>query len=250
MGLVTGPDALLRLVRAQPEEQAPISRILGGDDFSFWKRKCCGTIFIDLEQRMPIDILPGREADTLEKWLKAHEGVEIMSRDRGGAYAEGARKGAPQAQQVADRWHLFANLSDTMQGFFLQRQDLLKSLVQKTPTDASLEISALESVPWHTGSTERMEAKSQQFHQERVERSHHIQDLATKKIDVATIALQLGLSRQTVSTSLQMKQPPARTRIGRKRDVLIGPSKDYLICRWNEGCRSAQHMHREIAEQG
>ncbi len=84
MGLVTSPDTLLRLIRTQPEEQAPTPRVLGVDDFSFCRRKTYGTILIDLEQRVPIDILPDREAATLEKWLKEHEGVEIISRDRGG----------------------------------------------------------------------------------------------------------------------------------------------------------------------
>ncbi len=101
MGLSASPDTLLRLIRAQPEEQVPTPRILGVDDFSFCKRKSYGTILIDLERRVPIDLLPDREAVTLETWLKAHEGVEIISRDRGGPYAEGARKGAPEAQQIA-----------------------------------------------------------------------------------------------------------------------------------------------------
>jgi transposase len=137
-----------------------------------------------------------------------------------------------------------------MQGFFLGKQDLLKTLVKPLPEEASAGVWQLESVPWHTGMTERMEEKSLKLHQERVERYHSIHGLAAKKIDVATIARQLGLSRQTVYTYLQMKQPPARTRIYRKRDSLIGPYKDYLIRRWNEGCRSAQQMYREIAEQG
>jgi transposase len=98
MSLVTSPDTLLRLIRSQPEEQIPTPRVLGVDDFSFCKRKTYGTILLDLERRIPIDLLPDREAATLEKWLKEHAGVEIISRDRGGPYAEGARLGAPEAR--------------------------------------------------------------------------------------------------------------------------------------------------------
>ncbi|HEX4205774.1 MAG TPA: ISL3 family transposase [Ktedonobacteraceae bacterium] len=250
MGLATSPDTLLRLIHAQTEQPAPTLRVLGVDDFSFCKRKTYGTILIDLERRVPIDLLPDREAETLKKWLQAHPGVEIVSRDRGGAYSDGARQGAPQAQQVADRWHLLSNLSDTMQDFFLGKQDLLKSLVEQVAGDVSKDAVQPEAVPWHTGLTERMEEKSQKLHQERVERYHQVHDLAAKKIDVANIARQLGLSRQTVYTYLQMKQPPARTRIYRQRDTLLSPYKDYLIRRWNEGCRSAQQMYREITEQG
>src|SRR5215469_2706810 len=131
MGVSVTPEKLLRLIRAQPEEHAPTPRVLGVDDFSFCKRKSYGTILIDLEQRIPIDILPDREAATLEKWLKEHEGVEIISRDRGGPYAEGATRGAPDAQQVADRWQGLSNLSETLKPFFARKQAQLKALVQQ-----------------------------------------------------------------------------------------------------------------------
>lgn len=126
MGLEASPETLLRLVRKAEECQVPTPRVLGVDDFSFCRRRSYGAILIDLEQRMPIDLLPDREAETFKKWLLAHPGVEIISRDRGGAFAEGARQGAPKARQIADRWHLLSNLSDAMQGFFLAKQPLRK----------------------------------------------------------------------------------------------------------------------------
>jgi transposase len=86
--------------------------------------------------------------------------------------------------------------------------------------------------------TKRTEEKSQRLHQQRVELSHQIHGLAAKKIDVANRARQLRVSRQTISTYLQMKQPPERTRINQEGQRLIDPYKDYLIQRWNEGCES------------
>src|SRR6266436_283720 len=150
MGLETSPDALLRLVRAQQESQVPTPRVLSVDDFCFCRRRSYGAILIDLERRIPIDLLPDREAETLKKWLLAHPGVQIISRDRGGSFAEGARQGAPKARQVADRWHLLKNLSETMQNFFLSKQSLLKSLIQNSAAEAPPELA-----PWHTGMTKR-----------------------------------------------------------------------------------------------
>jgi transposase len=202
-----------------------------------------------LERRVPVDVLPDREATTLEKWLKAHAGVEIISRDRGGPYADGASLGAPQARQVADRWHLLANLSETMKGFFLNKQERLKALVQKPAGDLSEE-EAKQLAPWQTSMRQHLEAKSLQLHQERVTRYEQIHDFSAKKVDVATIARQVGVSRQCVYEYLRMQQPPERTRIPPSRQPILEPYKDYLVRRWNEGCRNAQQAYREVKEQG
>lgn len=251
MGLITSPDTLLRLIRAQPDEQVPTPRVLGVDDFSFCKRKRYGTILIDLEKRVPVDILPDREATTLKKWLEDHPGVEIISRDRGGPYADGARQGAPKARQVADRFHVLVNLSETLKSFFLNKQAQLDALVQK-PSEGISQEEASQLSPWYSGTalSKRQEAKSVALHQERVERYHQIHDLSVKKVDPANIARQVGISRKSVYAYLKMKEPPARTRIHRQYKPLIDPYKEYLIKRWNEGCRNAQQAYREIQEQG
>jgi transposase len=96
----------------------------------------------------------------------------------------------------------------------------------------------------------RQEEKSQQYHQERVERYHKIHDLFAKQVDVANIARQVGLSRQGVYNYLQMKQPPERTRIHQPGRPSLEPYKEHLIRRWNEGCRNAQLLYREIQAAG
>ncbi|MBA2682227.1 MAG: transposase, partial [Ktedonobacteraceae bacterium] len=184
---------------------------------------------------------------TFAHWLEVHPGVEIISRDRGGSYAEGARLGAPTAQQTADRWHLLKNLSEALEGIFLHKKALLKE-VMHDPTEMTTQEVA--TVAWHTGVTKHHEEVSLQRHQERIERYHTIHDLSTKKVDAATIARQVGISRQSVYEYLKMDQPPERRSPHRTRKQLLEPYKDYLIKRWNEGCRSAQQMWREIKEQG
>jgi transposase len=248
MGVETSPDTLLRLVRAQQESQVPTPRVLGVDDFCFCRRRSSGAIRIDLERRVPIDLLPDREAETVKKWLLAHAGVQIISRDRGGAFAEGARQGAPQAQQIADRWHLLATLSETMKGFFLNKQAQLKALVQKPPEDLCEE-EAKQLAPWQTSMRKHLEAKSLPLHQERVTRSKQIHDLAAKRGDPTTIARQVGVSRQCVYEYLRMQQPPERTHIHPSRQAMLEPYKAYLVQRWNEGCRNAQQAYREVKEQ-
>jgi transposase len=135
-----------------------------------------------------------------------------------------------------------------MQSFFLRKQPQLKAASTKPTSDSSQESGP--AVPWHTGMSKRQEEKSVQYHQERVERSHKINELYAKQVDVANIARQVGLSRQGVYDYLQMKQPPERTRIHRAGGSQLEPYKDSLIRRWNEGCRSAQQMYREIKAQG
>jgi len=94
LGMTTSPATLLRLMRRATVPEQPTPRVLGVDDWAFRKGHRYGTILVDLEQEPVVE------------WLKAHPGVEIVSRDRAPAYAEAARKGAPHAVQVADRWHL------------------------------------------------------------------------------------------------------------------------------------------------
>ena len=125
-----------------------------------------------------------------------------------------------------------------MQGCFLTKQPLLKSLTSQLEAEAPSEREQPEPAPWHTGLTKRTEEKSQHLQEPRVELYHQIHDLAAKKVDVANMARQLGGSRQTIYNYLQMKLPPERTRINLGGKRLIDPYKVYLIRRWNEGCRS------------
>ena len=211
-------------------------RVLGVDDFSFCKRKTYGTILLDLERWVPIDILPDWEAATLENWLKAHAGVEIISRDRGGPYAEGARKGAPDAQQVADEFHLLVNHSEALKPFFNRKQERLKALADKPLETFSQEEEKLLEA-WYAGqssSTKKQRERSDAYQQARVESYHQVHKMRAKGAGITLIAHQTGLSRQTVHTYLKMEHPPAR-KTGKRSGSVIDPYKEYVVKRWNEG---------------
>jgi len=115
MGVPVSGDTLLRLIRQTPEAEVKTPRVLGVDDWAKRKGQDYGTLLVDLENRQPVDLLLERSVASLAEWLKAHPGVEIISRDRGTEYIKGATEGAPDAIQVADRWHLLKNLREALQ---------------------------------------------------------------------------------------------------------------------------------------
>lgn len=107
-------DTLLRMIRSAPVPRFVAPTIVGIDDWAWRRGQRYGTIICDLERNRVLDLLPDRNADSVAAWLKRWPGIKIVARDRAGLYADGARRGAPGAMQVADRWHLLSGLGEAL----------------------------------------------------------------------------------------------------------------------------------------
>lgn len=136
--MTVSPSTLLRLVRRAPDpiEANHIPRVLGVDDFATRKGRTYGTILVDLEQHRPIELLSDRSAQTLENWLREHPGIEIISRDRSTEYNKGATAGAPNAIQVADRFHLLMNLREAVERLLDRNRSQFRGIVMPLPESA------------------------------------------------------------------------------------------------------------------
>ena len=108
-------DTLIRLVCAAELPTPEIARVIGIDEWAWRKGRTYGTAIVDLERNKVVDLLPDRDEGSVAQWLRDHSGIEVVARDRGDVYGEGARNGAPGATHVADRWHLLKNLSTALQ---------------------------------------------------------------------------------------------------------------------------------------
>ena len=102
-GMTCSASTVLRLLLHDPLSAPAPVKVVGVDEWAWRKGQRYGTLLVDLEQRVPIDLLADASAESFAAWLQAHPSVEFISRDRGTAFADGATRGAPQALQIADR---------------------------------------------------------------------------------------------------------------------------------------------------
>jgi transposase len=260
LGMPTSPDTLLRLIRQAPEAVAATPTMLGVDDWAIHKGLTYGTILVDLERHRPVDLLPDRSSGSLAAWLRAHPGVRLIARDRAGVYAEGARDGAPDAIQVADRWHLVDNLADALEGFFRSKGTDLRAaaaaLVRKpdevgqpqTPSDELYQGKRRHPHPQLARA--RHEAAAEAGVARRREKYEQVRDLHERGAGIMEIARTVGISKMTAYKYLR-EGPPQRKRhsIHGKQRVLE-PWEPYLLKRWEEGDRMATRLWREIQAQG
>jgi transposase len=232
---------MLRLLRRYPVPEAPAPLVLGVDDWSIRKGRTYATILVDLQRHRIVEELPDREAEALRAWLAAHPGVEVIARDRAGAYAQGARKGAPQAQQVTDRFHLLLNLQDALKRLFERKQEWLKPLATWEPVkeqsgqtpDACAEGAPepAQQVTVRPKLSPAHEAQRQRRSEKRKQRYVEVIKLHKQGVSQVAIATLLGLDRNTVRRYIQAPHFPEITGPNRHKSKLDA-HKEYLHERW------------------
>jgi len=230
-------QTMIRLVMGLPEEErAAAPQVLGVDDFALRRGHVYGTVLIDGRTGQVADLLPDREAATVEAWLKAHPGAEVICRDRAGAYAEGARAGAPGAAQAADRWHLLHNLCQkAYETAAAHRASCLGS------GPAEQDVPGAGQLPGPGGRPLRLAGRTRQRHAE-------IHGLLAAGHSQAAVTRITGLSAPTVAKYARAASPAGLTPAARAS--ALDPFKPYLTQRWNDGARDARALHAELTARG
>lgn len=92
---------------------------------------------VDLERNTTVDLLDSREADAVAAWLTDNPGVEVIARDRSEPFADGARRGAPRAVQVVERWHLLKNVGDLLERLLHQHRPAIEAATRAAVSSPS-----------------------------------------------------------------------------------------------------------------
>jgi transposase len=242
----TSPTTLLRIIRQTALPALTTPRVLGVDDWAERRGKVYGTILVDLETGRPIELLTDRSAETLAAWLRGHPGVDIISRDRSTEYMRGASEGAPDAQQVADRWHVLKNLREALERMLNRvRPELeqLPILTHNMQSTSSVIRPAFDSMK------PSQQASKQASRRRRYECYQAVRQLAADGIPEVHIARRLGLARATVRKLARAEVFPERA-VNRPRKSQLDAYVPYLQKRLGEGCTIATDLWREIQTQG
>lgn len=246
MGLQVSRATMLFSLHLLAVQPVKLVKHVGIDDFA-WKRGLrYGTVIIDLDTHHIIDLLPDREAESVRTWLAAHPEIEVVSRDRGGAYADGAAQGAPQALQCADRWHLCKNLGDAVEEY-LKRQPLC--IPAPVPAPSTSEAKATPSQPASTYAQRKQERLSEETFKRKQVIVGKVREMHRQGISGHGIAAELGLARGTVRKYLQ-SEGPVRTAARTRKASILDPFYDYLCQRWNDATPTAHQLFEEVQEKG
>jgi transposase len=250
LGITASWMTIVRRIMDLPTPQAEHVECLGLDDFSFRRGRTFGTVVVDLDSHQIIDLLPDRQADTASAWMAAHPEITHVSRDRGTEYASTASTGAPQAIEVADRFHVCQNLSDVVQKLLARVLSEMKAASLEEDGQASVQeqtpVPVEEWRPDPGGHVARTIATRRAERHVRYQQAVH---LRAQGNSIKEIAYQLGISERTVRRWFERGVAPD-TRPRRKQQSDFDPYASYVLKRWQDGERNGTRIFQEIAAQG
>ena len=231
--LPVSKDTLLRTIRRHFVRPAEPPRVVGIDDWAWRRGHRYGTVICDLGRRRIIDLLPDREGATVEAWLRVRPTIAVIARDRGGGYGQAAARGRPEAQQIADRWHLMENASAS----FLQAiRRSMRAIREAIGSPKTIDLNLLTK------------AEGLQFegYRRRREISDTIRSLAAEGLAIKEIVRRTGYSRKTVRHVVRGGEPE----IFRPRTSSLEPYLDCLDATWSGGCHNGTELWRRIRQIG
>jgi transposase len=253
LGAAVSRFTLIRLVRALPDPEAGPVTVLGVDDVAKRKGHSYATVLMDMDSHRLIDMLPDREAETFADWLRAHPGIEVICRDRGGAYARAAREAAPGAVQVADRFHLWQDLAEAVEKAVLACLAAMDPPPgPDSPADPGPGPAASPGAP---APAEPDGFRDVHGHERRLVARHReryaaVQALHAEGCSVREIARRLRLARGTAAKFAGAASIDELLVKATRRPSILDPFKPYLGQRWNDGITSAAALHAEIRARG
>ncbi|WP_433513225.1 ISL3 family transposase [Nonomuraea sp. CA-143628] len=247
LAMSASANTLLRLIRKLPDKViGPAPRVLGVDDWATRKGHVYATILLDMETGERVDVLPDRTAETFAAWLRAHPGVQVVCRDRGGAYAEAVRTAAPEATQVADRYHIWKNLCDAVEKCVQAHRGCLIEAAESDSGRGEPDAAGhLSDDP--TAVPAQAEGRRAATRRERHAAVHALLD---KGVGISAIAEALQLDRKTVRRYAQAACPQDLVSGPVLRGTRVDAFLPYLHQRWNEGCTDTARLFAEIQQQG
>src|SRR5271167_4775823 len=235
--------------RARSESSAVAAvHVAGVDDWAWRKGANYGTVIVDLERRQVVDVLADRSAATAASWFKDHPEVQVVSRDRAGLYAEAAREGAPQARQVADRFHLLQNFRET-----IERQlggyeaPIPESHVNPDDSQATLPLLAQSDCASDAVTQTRLMRRGRRAVRQQL--FDEIRALFEGGSSVREIARKLGLGRRRVERWVRRIDLPDLNTMASK-PCTPAHFGALLARRWAEGITKVRHLFAEIRHRG
>jgi transposase len=255
LSIPTSPDTILRRVKSTPDQPAPPPRYVGIDDWATRKGHTYGTILIDLERRCVIDLLPGRDGEGLKAWLAANPQVEVVTRDRWPAYIQAATEAAPQAKQVADRFHLLMNVREAVEKILSRVPSDIRAAnaavnappdpVTTPPAEAPAPATADTDAKPPTATEQRRAGKRR----EREERFRRVKELTADGQSVRQIARRLRMSHGAVLRYRRLEACPD-WRPGRTAATAVDPFAAFVAAWVAAGNRNSADLFRKLKVQG